>query len=197
MSVTPNAAADRGRAAFARVASGDAGGLAELAALEGGWLRALALGITGRLDVAEDVVQQLWLTVAAKAGACRDAARYRAWLWQICRRIALDAAAVERRSQRLAAGSEVDAGDGVGGKKAEGGGGARHSAELRERSERVLAAVRGLPLIYREPLVLRALHGWDCQTVADVLGIGLPTLETRLVRARRLLRELLEEDSKG
>jgi RNA polymerase sigma-70 factor (ECF subfamily) len=48
-----------------------------------------------------------------------------------------------------------------------------------------------LPAIYREPFALRHLEGWTYAEIGTVLDLPLETVETRLVRARRLLREML------
>jgi RNA polymerase sigma-70 factor (ECF subfamily) len=61
-----------------------------------------------------------------------------------------------------------------------------------EVSEVVLEAIRALPALYREPFVLRHLQGWSYRQIAETMGLPVDTVETRLVRARRLLREALD-----
>ena len=56
----------------------------------------------------------------------------------------------------------------------------------------LLQAVQALPVIYREPFVLRHLEDWSYAEIGEVLGLSVDTVETRLVRARRLLRESLQ-----
>jgi RNA polymerase sigma factor (sigma-70 family) len=60
-----------------------------------------------------------------------------------------------------------------------------------ETRETILRAVQALPVLYREPFVLRHLEDWSYAQIADVLGLTLEAVETRLVRARRSLREAL------
>ena len=60
-----------------------------------------------------------------------------------------------------------------------------------EEYRRALDALERLPAIYREPLVLRYLEGWSYRRIAEVLDLPIDTVETRLVRARRRLREIL------
>ncbi|MDO8630448.1 MAG: sigma factor-like helix-turn-helix DNA-binding protein, partial [Phycisphaerales bacterium] len=55
----------------------------------------------------------------------------------------------------------------------------------------VLSAIMALPAIYREPFVLRHMNDWSYRRISDVMGLPVDTVETRLVRARRLLREVL------
>ena len=64
-------------------------------------------------------------------------------------------------------------------------------AERRERDEAVLAALGRLDAEYRAVLVMRDIEGFDYQQMADVLGLPLGTLKSRLFRARLALRDEL------
>jgi RNA polymerase sigma-70 factor (ECF subfamily) len=55
-----------------------------------------------------------------------------------------------------------------------------------------MAATARLPEHYREPLLLRAVRGMSYRQIADTLGVPITTVETRLARARRMLRDELE-----
>jgi RNA polymerase sigma factor (sigma-70 family) len=61
---------------------------------------------------------------------------------------------------------------------------------------RLLAAVRRLPLTYREPAVL-LLEDLTPMEIAGVLGITTDLVAVRLSRARALLRPLLGVDHEG
>jgi RNA polymerase sigma-70 factor (ECF subfamily) len=65
-------------------------------------------------------------------------------------------------------------------------------AEHRERSEQVVAALGRLDAEYRAVLVMRDIEGFDYQQMADVLGLPLGTLKSRLFRARLALRDELK-----
>lgn len=58
--------------------------------------------------------------------------------------------------------------------------------------EELQAAISELPDKYREPLVLREYQGLSYQAIADVLDLPINTVRTRILRARRSLRERLE-----
>src|SRR5688572_26488266 len=64
-------------------------------------------------------------------------------------------------------------------------------AENKERDEEVLAALGRLDAEYRAVLVMRDIEGFDYQQMADVLGLPLGTLKSRLFRARLALRDEL------
>jgi RNA polymerase sigma-70 factor (ECF subfamily) len=61
-------------------------------------------------------------------------------------------------------------------------------------------AIRSLPPIYRETFVLRDVEGLRAEEAAEILGLTLPAIKSRLLRARLLMREALAarlEDSQG
>jgi RNA polymerase sigma-70 factor (ECF subfamily) len=62
----------------------------------------------------------------------------------------------------------------------------------RQQSERLQAAVRRLPLTYRQVIVL-LLEDLDYRQIAEVLGITETNVGARLTRARGLLRAALGE----
>jgi RNA polymerase sigma-70 factor, ECF subfamily len=47
--------------------------------------------------------------------------------------------------------------------------------------------------LYREPFVLRHMNGWNYQQIAEAMEMPVDSIETRLVRARRLLRDALKD----
>ena len=55
---------------------------------------------------------------------------------------------------------------------------------------------RRLPVAYREPLMLRAIHGVRGRHIAEILDLSEATVETRISRARRMLRDLARGDNR-
>jgi RNA polymerase sigma-70 factor (ECF subfamily) len=66
------------------------------------------------------------------------------------------------------------------------------SLEMSEQHRALMAAMDRLNPEYRALLVMRDLEGFDYRQMADVLGLPLGTLKSRLFRARMALRDLLE-----
>jgi RNA polymerase sigma factor (sigma-70 family) len=62
-----------------------------------------------------------------------------------------------------------------------------------DQRQRLLAAIRQLPLIYRDPAVL-TLEDLSPAEIAVVIGITAEQATVRLSRARSMLRKLLGED---
>lgn len=150
-----------------------------------GWVRGVIYGTTGRRDLVDDVAQQVWTQAWQRLGSLNDPRRLRAWLYAIARNAAIDAA---QDRQRRAALRLDHVAEGLGHTTS---GGPVRSAVGSELRETLLRAVEALPALYREPFVLRHLEDWSYAKIGELLGLSVETVETRLVRARRLLREML------
>lgn len=61
----------------------------------------------------------------------------------------------------------------------------------RVRREHVDQAIRALPPVFREAIVLRELESLSYDEVAEITGVPLGTVMSRLFRARKLLRQSL------
>jgi RNA polymerase sigma-70 factor (ECF subfamily) len=59
---------------------------------------------------------------------------------------------------------------------------------------RLEAAIAALPVEFRETLVLRDVEGLDYRTIAEVTGVPIGTVMSRLARARRRLMAQLGKD---
>jgi RNA polymerase sigma-70 factor, ECF subfamily len=57
----------------------------------------------------------------------------------------------------------------------------------------VQSAVATLPETYGVPLILRYSEGMSYAEIAEILGITVPAVKSRLFRARNMLGERLEE----
>jgi RNA polymerase sigma-70 factor (ECF subfamily) len=70
-------------------------------------------------------------------------------------------------------------------------------ASLIERADaaRLEAAIGALPEEFRETLVLRDVQGLDYRAIAEVTGVPIGTVMSRLARARRRLMAQLGKDT--
>ena len=64
-------------------------------------------------------------------------------------------------------------------------------------SEQLNRAIAGLPLAYREALVLREIEGLSYQEISTVMSIPIGTVMSRLARARNLLIQRIGMAGKG
>ncbi|MCS6949040.1 MAG: sigma-70 family RNA polymerase sigma factor [Armatimonadota bacterium] len=69
--------------------------------------------------------------------------------------------------------------------------------EKAELIQRIQQAVQSLPPRYRAFAVLRDLEGMSYEQIAEVTGLPLDTVKTRIARARAMLRRKLESYYRG
>ena len=65
-------------------------------------------------------------------------------------------------------------------------------AEAEQRRASIAVQLRALPAEFREALVLREIEDLSYREIADVLGVPIGTVMSRLARGRALLRRALE-----
>jgi RNA polymerase sigma-70 factor (ECF subfamily) len=154
-----------------------------------GWVRSVILGVTGRADQVDDIAQQVWTQVWERLNSLREPHRLRSWLYSVARFAAIDAGVARRRRQSAATALDPAA-DVPDPRDAQNPAAVAAHGELRSV---LLEAVRSLPALYREPFVLRHLEDWSYARIGECLGLPVETVETRLARARRMLREMLKD----
>lgn len=59
----------------------------------------------------------------------------------------------------------------------------------RDDADRAMALARQLPPEFAEPLLLRSIQGLSYRQIASILELPETTIETRIARARRMLRD--------
>ncbi len=60
-----------------------------------------------------------------------------------------------------------------------------------EQSDLIAAALTQLKTSERQVLFLKYNEGWKCRKIGEVMGVSESTVQTRLLRARQKLRQLL------
>jgi len=185
---------------------GDQAAVRQLADLYGPRIHQLALRHMKNREDAEEVTQDVLMKVYRKIGAFRGDSALSSWIYRITFNTAMsrlrahrgERAAEQERDRALAVLESSD--DGT----------ARTSADpadwshmpdeelLRfELRRAVEAAVRELPEIYREPVILRDFEGLTTEEASTRLKVKDQTLKSRLHRGRLLLRERLQAFASG
>ena len=139
---------------------------------------------------ARDVAQDTLLAAARSIARFREASSPSTWLYTIARSFCIK----KRRRSKFAPDSLVSL-EGEGGEAAGGLPDPRRDPE-RELDDRRLAkaleeAIGALDPKYREILVLRDVEGLPAAEVAEVTGLGIEAVKSRLHRARVQVRERL------
>jgi RNA polymerase sigma-70 factor (ECF subfamily) len=147
-------------------------------------LRRHVARVAGDAHAAEELVQEIWLSVVQGIGRLQDPFKFRPWLFGIAHRRLMD----ELRGRYAPQATEVEL-DAL-------------AAEAPD-ADRVLVArelERGLarlPAGERDVLWLFYLEELSLADVAQVLAVPVGTVKSRLFRARQLLRHQLTGEAYG
>lgn len=148
------------------------------------WVAALLLAYKPREADLEDLLQEVAMAFVRKISELREPEAFKPWL----RSVAINAARLAGRKQTTAR---------------------KHTQQFRlmverdtpgpstpdvvsaqrEEGRRLLDLAMQLPETYREPVLLRCVHGMSYREISRIMGIPETTVETRIARGRRMLRE--------
>jgi RNA polymerase sigma-70 factor, ECF subfamily len=170
-----------GRSDVSAAMAGDEDALRRVWNRNRNWVAAILLAHKPRSVETDDLLQVVALKMVERLGDLRDERAFRPWL----RTVAINAArAAGRRHQveaksklRLIRDCDEDVDDGV-------------DPQVLEQGRALLEMACELPDGYREPLLLRCVKGMSHREIAKVLELPETTIETRIARGRRMLREL-------
>ena len=154
---------------------------------------AAAYSVLGNPTDAEDAAQEAFLKALTHIGQFRSEAKFSTWLVQIT----LNEARLRLRKERKGLYSSID----EGGQDDDGEyfpidyadwreipSETLQRKELKQALERALAALKP---IYREVLILRDVQRMSIAETAAALEISEPSVKTRLLRARLMMRDAL------
>ena len=136
---------------------------------------AAALGLLGDREEAQDAVQQAFLSAWTGLASLREGDRFRAWLGGILYRVCLELRRRHARKRRL----DLTA---------------PPVPRLSEPLGEVVRETLALAPEFRDVLTLFYLQGLTIEELAPLLCITPGNAKVRLHRARRMLRERLQEE---
>lgn len=160
---------------------GDREALCSLWRKNRGWVAAILLAHKPREVELEDLLQTVALTLVQRIGDVREAGAFRPWLRTVAVNTARAAgrrATTERRARlRPVCDGEQE----------------WTGRDADSEGQELLAMAQTLAEGYREPLLLRCVKGMSYREISQVLGIPETTVETRIARGRRMLRDLARQ----
>lgn len=156
------------------------------------WVAAILLAYKPRWADLEDLLQEVAAAFVAKSAEIRDPGALRPWL----RQVAMNAARLAGRKGKLRLTTSLDS------PISEGRDPTAHITPeapaptapavlgREEETRRITDLLEQLPDGYREPLLLKAVQGLSYRQIGHILSLPDTTVETRIARGRKMLREL-------
>lgn len=185
-------AAAREAELFGLARGGDRGAFGQLAIRTQDRLYTAVVRMVGDREEARELTQEAFTRALAGLNDFRGESGWYTWVFRIGMNLALTHLRKVQRRRTFsldAARPGSDQASGLADRLASPGSTPDEIAEKREKREKVLACLGELDAEQRALLVLRDIDGMDYQQMADVLGVPLGTLKSKLFRARLALRE--------
>ncbi|HRP06857.1 MAG TPA: RNA polymerase sigma factor [Gemmatimonadales bacterium] len=130
-------------------------------------------------DDADDLQQELWVTVYRSMSELADPGAFRSWLFRAARHRAIDRLRRLRRERELFVDLDTEPPQ------------VEQPAEPHWDEQALGKAIERLPPIHREAIVLRYHTGLEYGEIALATGVPVGTVRSRLHHAHRRLREML------
>ena len=177
-----------------RVRSGDFSAMDELVQRHYRPVFNLAFRLSGNYDDAQDIVSEAFIRVHNALPNFRGDAHFTTWLYRIVKNVFLD----ERKKQRIRTHSSleemVDLEDSAVSRQVEDPGpGPQWMVERGERADTIQRAVQTLPEAQRVMIALYHFHHRSYEEIAEVMGLPIGTVKSRLNRARLALKSKLHD----
>ncbi|NQU43377.1 sigma-70 family RNA polymerase sigma factor [bacterium] len=149
-----------------------------------GLIYSVAAGMSHDPEQAQEAVHDALLKAFQGLPDLRDPQKLPSWLYGITRNLMNERVRREQRQRRAMAGLARQPAPVVA------------VSEIREREawlERMEGEIRRLPEPFRIVVGLKYLNESSCREIAEILGLSVPAVKSRLFEARKLLRERMEE----
>ncbi len=180
-----------------RARSGDRDAQMEIWRTHRRWVAAIILAHRPKAIEVDDLMQEVALKIVTKFSTLRDPEAFKPWLRQIVINICRGAARGLKPTLHFATGDREADGPYDAGRV-----GLPHGPDdlgeavidRNETARRLLHQAMTLPSEYREPLLLRCVRCMSYQQISRIMDLPVTTIETRLARARRMLREEIGEE---
>lgn len=143
-------------------------------------LRRFAISLCGSRDVADDLGQAACERALASAERFEPGTRFDAWMFRILRNLWVDQV---RRQRTAGVQDDISERHDIAGSSGE------REAEARLTLKTVAEAITELPQEQREVLLLVCVEELSYREAAEVMGIPIGTVMSRLARARKSLAE--------
>jgi RNA polymerase sigma-70 factor, ECF subfamily len=155
------------------------------------------LRITRNTDDAEDVLQDSWMRAFTHIGTFDQRSAFSTWVTRIAINSALTTMRRRRKLREFSLDDPIDPGNRRVIEMTEPSRNPEERCLETERMRLVRQAIKRLPPKLRTAIEIRQSHDGSVNELAMLAGVSLPTMKSRLVRARLRLREPLSKVLKG
>jgi RNA polymerase sigma-70 factor, ECF subfamily len=176
----------------AQAREGDTSAFAELVRRYEGKIFRLAQHVTQNREDAEDVLQETFMKAYEHLDQFKGDSKFYTWIVRIAVNQALMKLRRRKTDRSVSLDEQIDTGEDTVVREIAAWGEDPEQRFSREELGEILdSAVKSLEPPYRSVFVLRDIDDLSTEETAEVLGLSIPAVKSRLLRARLQLREKL------
>lgn len=144
----------------------------------------IVYSLVGNDRDSEDIMQEVFLKVYHALGTFRGSSQFSTWLYRISVNTTYD---FLRKRKHMTVHEDISKAQAVVDETSQ------QALSVKEKKEEVQKALESIPLHYRSAVVLKDIEGLGYAEIARVLGCSIGTVESRIHRARQLLKTKLSD----
>ena len=156
----------------------------------------IALNYTNHHEDALELTQEVLLKAFRYIKTFKGEASFSTWLFRVATNTCIDHYRKIRTTNYLYRDQNIQYEEGAANSYEEGSFLLEPSTMVlkKERREKLRDALNKIPIDLKTVIVFREIHGFSYDEIAQIIGVPLGTIKSRISRARQLLKEILWKD---
>ena len=174
-----------------RASGGDPAAFNRLMEMHEKRMYAVSLRMCGNREDAQDCLQEAMLRVYRAIGSFKGQSSFGTWVYRITMNTCLDELRRKKNKQSASLDNMLDQGWSPTDESAS----PEKKAIQSEMRRCISKSIQELPEDMRSAIIMRDIHGYSYDEIADTLNVNVGTIKSRISRGREKLREKLSNFS--
>ena len=174
-----------------RASSGDPAAFNRLMEMHEKKMYAVALRMCGNREDAQDCLQEAMLRVYRAISGFKGQSSFGTWVYRITMNTCLDELRRKKNKQNTSLDNMLDQGWAPSDDSAS----PEKKVMQNEIRKSIAKGIQELPEDMRSAIIMRDIHGYSYDEIADALNVNVGTIKSRISRGREKLREKLSNFS--
>jgi RNA polymerase sigma-70 factor (ECF subfamily) len=181
-----------------RASKGDASAFETLVTTYEKGVYNLAYRLVSDREDAMDIVQEVFLKTYQALPRFRGESRFSTWIYRVCVNASLDHLRRKQKTASLSLDEPLSFKESSVTREVEDEGeSVEDSVETKCMGQAILSTLKDLDPAHRVIVLLSDVQGYSYQEIADILGLSMGTVKSRLHRARNMVRRLVPSEQFG
>lgn len=174
-----------------RASGGDPAAFNRLMEIHEKRMYAVALRMCANREDAQDCLQEAMLRIYRSIGGFKGQSSFGTWVYRITMNTCLDELRRKKNKQNTSLDNMLD----QGWSPADDSSSPEKHVMQNEMRKNIADSIRDLPDDMRSAIIMRDIHGYSYEEIADMLNVNVGTIKSRISRGREKLREKLSKFS--